>query len=35
MLYRTTAPEPRGDFRELALVFAVVALGIAITLWIG
>jgi hypothetical protein len=35
MLYQTTAPEPRGEFRELALMFAVVALGIAIALWIG
>jgi hypothetical protein len=35
MLYRSTAPEPRGKFRELAVVFAVVAFGIAITFWAG
>jgi hypothetical protein len=35
MLYRPPAPEPRTKFRELAIVFALVAVGIVITLWGG
>jgi hypothetical protein len=35
MLYRPAAPEPQSKFRELAVVFALVAFGIVITLWGG
>jgi hypothetical protein len=35
MLYRPPAPEPRTKFREFAIVFTLVAVGIVITLWGG